>query len=476
MRAYEFITEAELPGIMGQAEKTRQALDLSKGLAAADAARKEAERQQATAWQTNPAARKEKESSQALQTDPISQTFTPGVSTAQDVGDVAQGDLGAAPYAALGMAPVVGGPLSKFAKKVFGRERKATQVAADVGKVPTDVVPAVPSVDKKQPAVWRKNEQPPADRLVRVQPSIDNLIVNKDGTVSIAHGVTNPNRPTSHWTQNSVVGSHEMGDWDKSGYAIIADPRYVKAPMLGARPEDTWYALDKNKQLNIGQPTILAPKGAPVPKGMNVLHYDDTGGAAARNAAIQQTLQSQGAPYRGVTGKFGLADVDDRTNQELAKTFASKYHNKGPATMEPHLGSIHSRIEGGGRFEDPRSLTAIRDRIDAAKQGEKLARMPGSKIDMTNWEIAQQSIRDNLNDIRSYIKANPEAAKYQKDYWQNIISSHKQLAADAEALRLADKGWGGPGSFKNLPGPKPIPGPPPLPPAPVLAISKPGAK
>jgi hypothetical protein len=95
---------------------------------------------------------------------------------------------------------------------------------------------------------------------------------------------------------------------------------------------------------------------------------------------------------------------------------------------------------------------------------------------MTNWEIAQQSIRDNLNDIRSYIKANPEAAKYQKDYWQNIISSHKQLAADAEALRLADKGWGGPGSFKNLPGPKPIPGPPPLPPNPTLAISKPGAK
>jgi hypothetical protein len=259
MRAYEFITEAELPGIMGQSDKTKQSLDLFKEPIARVNREKEIQYQQDNAWKKDPAAYQAKSREQALQADPVSQMFTPGVSTAQDVGDVAQGDLGAAPFAALGMAPVVGGPLSKFAKKVFGRERKATQAAADVSNIPTPAVPAplvptpaapkVSPVNKNQPAVWRKNEPVAADRLVRVAPDISNLIVNKDGTVSIAHGAINPNRPTSHWTQNAVVGGHELGNWDKAGYAIIADPTHIKAPMLGARPEDTWYALDKNKQL-----------------------------------------------------------------------------------------------------------------------------------------------------------------------------------------------------------------------------------
>ena len=55
----------------------------------------------------DPAAIKARERAQGLAPDPFSQMFTPGVSSVQDAGDVAQGDLSAAPYMALGMVPSV---------------------------------------------------------------------------------------------------------------------------------------------------------------------------------------------------------------------------------------------------------------------------------------------------------------------------------------------------------------------------------
>jgi hypothetical protein len=495
MRAYEFITEAELPGVMGQAEKTKQSLDLFKDTSAAYNKQKEAERQQDNAWKKDPAAYQVKSREQALQADPVSQMFTPGVSTAQDVGDVAQGDLGAAPFAALGMAPVVGGPLSKFAKKVFGRERKATQAAADVSKVPVTPTPTadvsrVP-VANKTPNVWRKNEQPPADRLVRVQPSIDNLIVNKDGTVSIDHRASNAKRNTSHWTQNSVVGSHEMGNWDADAYAIIADPTHIKAPMVGAKPEDTFYTLDKSRKLNIGRPTILAPKGAPVPKGMNVLHYDDTGGMTARNAAVQQTLQSQGAPYRGATKKFGYDPniVDPADYEKIGQSFADKYGNKGPATSpggweRQHDATIHSDAESTAGI-----LQGVVDRTKARVGRENKTRNYLAPRDdgvlVPIWELPHIDNR-SINfkkKLADYFEKHPETAEYERNYWAQQLGSINRSEKEIEKLKSAHYRQTGAEAEQQksreldaaLAAERAKLAPPP-PPAPVLAISKPGAK
>lgn len=111
----------------------------------------------------DPEYRKWLEKAQALQPDPVSQMFTPGVSSAQDIGDVAAGDLGAAPFAALGMVPVVGGPASKIVKKIVGRgERGAPQVWRRGGE------PIAPPAGPKAPPgpdVWRRGEAPPASAV-----------------------------------------------------------------------------------------------------------------------------------------------------------------------------------------------------------------------------------------------------------------------------------------------------------------------
>jgi len=81
-------------------------------------------------WRTDPAARRAKEREQALGADEISQILTPGVSSAQDIGDVAQGDYGALPLVALGMLPG-GGAAKKLYKKLFGKsDREVSKAAA----------------------------------------------------------------------------------------------------------------------------------------------------------------------------------------------------------------------------------------------------------------------------------------------------------------------------------------------------------
>lgn len=298
----------------------------------------------------------------------------------------------------------------------------------------------------------REDATDPGDRVVRVVPNIDNLSVDKSGAVSINHNLDPTSlRNTSHWTQNSVVGSHEMGDWDKAGYAIIANPREIKAPLIGARPEDTYYALDKNKQLNIGNPTILAPKDAPVPKGVNVIRYEGD-----RNTAIQQHFANQNLPYYGQTGRNNLPGVDQTTYNQLGQEFANKYHNQGPATLDSHMNTIHSRAEG---------VSAIQDQLNQAKATGQKYVTQDNQTTVPVWQDAQNRIVRMRDDIKNYVKDNPAAAKYEKEHWSKVINNLKQSAADAEQLRSADKHFG-PGSFKNLPGPKPLSPPPPPPPRP----------
>lgn len=96
-------------------------------------------------WRTDPVARKAKEREQALGADPASEILTPGVSTAQDIGDISKGDYSAVPYAALGMLPG-GGAASKILKKVFRRGDKAADATKKVEPfIPAPKVKEVPS-------------------------------------------------------------------------------------------------------------------------------------------------------------------------------------------------------------------------------------------------------------------------------------------------------------------------------------------
>lgn len=117
-------------------------------------------------WRTDPAARKAKEREQALGADPASEILTPGVSTAQDIGDISKGDYSAVPYAALGMLPG-GGAASKLLKKVFRRGEKAAAKGADAGeKVAARVEPVLDKTPLKRGGAQSDIREPftPRDR------------------------------------------------------------------------------------------------------------------------------------------------------------------------------------------------------------------------------------------------------------------------------------------------------------------------
>lgn len=124
-------------------------------------------------------------------------------------------------------------------------------------------------------------------RLVRVQDGFWGIEPQSDGTVALSK--RGQVRKTVHFTINGSVGSHLFGNWDNSGVVIIADPKEIKMPPSAVAFEDTYYNVDRNDQLNIGRPIILAPAGLPVPEGLKVTTY-----SGDRAEALNKTLQSLG--------------------------------------------------------------------------------------------------------------------------------------------------------------------------------------
>jgi hypothetical protein len=266
----------------------------------------------------------------------------------------------------------------------------------------------------------KEDEQPTGEyRLIRVVPSVDNIVREPDGTLSIRQqqGST---RGTVHWTVNSTVGSHTLGNWDKSGFVIIADPKEIKAPLLGARPDDTWYALDKNSKLNIGKATILAPQGADVPKGLPVEYY-----SSDRNQAVKQELTKQGVRYMGTTGATGVGGLDINQFGKMGKDFAARYGNQGPATLDSHMNTLHSRAEG--------KLAGINYAIDKMKSGQELIKL-SSQADVPYTTHTQQEIRDFKQSIADYQKQNPKAAAYEANYWTKINQQLDQASKQIDVL------------------------------------------
>lgn len=257
-------------------------------------------------------------------------------------------------------------------------------------------------------------------RLVRVVPAIDNIIREPDGTLSIRQQ-TGSTRNSIHWTMNSTVGSHTLGNWDNAGYVVIADPKQIKAPLLGARPDDTWYALDKNRKLNIGKATILAPQGASVPPGIPVQYY-----SGDRSQAVKQVLNKQGVQYMGATGATGVGGLDINQFGKMGRDFAAKHSNQGPGTLDSHMNTLHSQAEG--------KLAGINYAIDKMQSGQKYIQLD-TKAEVPYTTHTQQEIKDFKQSIADYQKQNPKTAAYELDYWSRI---NQQLDQASKQIDIVD--------------------------------------
>ena len=254
--------------------------------------------------------------------------------------------------------------------------------------------------------IIKEDEQPTGEyRLIRVVPSVDNIVREPDGTLSIRQQ-QGSSRGTVHWTMNSTVGSHTLGNWDKSGFVIIADPKDIKAPLLGARPDDTWYALDKNNKLNIGRAQILAPQGAEVPKGLPVNYY-----SGDRSQAVKQALTKQGVHYMGITGAQGAGDLSFNDFHKMGRDFAAKHGNQGPGSTDLHMNTLHSRAEG--------VVKGVNYRIDQMKAGKEFE-ADFNRRDIYQPTEAREFIDRFRKDLAKYQRQNPKAAAYEADYFNKI--------------------------------------------------------
>lgn len=124
-------------------------------------------------------------------------------------------------------------------------------------------------------------------RLIRVQDGFWGIEPKPDGTVAL--NKKGQVRKTVHFTINGSVSSHAFGNWDNSGVIIIADPKQIRAQPSSVGFADTWYHVDRNDELNIGQPIILAPAGLQAPQGLKVTTY-----SGSRKEALNKTLESLG--------------------------------------------------------------------------------------------------------------------------------------------------------------------------------------
>lgn len=150
-------------------------------------------------------------------------------------------------------------------------------------------------------------ESPVKDwRLIRVQDGFWGIEPKPDGTVAL--NKKGQVRKTIHFTINGSVSSHAFGNWDNSGVVIIADPKQIRAQPSSVGFADTWYHVDRNDELNIGRPIILAPTGLQVPQGLKVTTY-----SGDREEALNKTLESLGIKPLAINAHgANFSDVYDK--------------------------------------------------------------------------------------------------------------------------------------------------------------------
>lgn len=164
-------------------------------------------------------------------------------------------------------------------------------------------------------------------------------------------------RNTLHFAVNSIVSDAPHGKFNvsadgelKGRVVIVADPRQMPAP-AGWGQVDSWWRLrgqpgadgQLQRTLDVGEATIVAPKGTQVPQGAKVVFYE--GGVEARNAAVQQVFAERGVPIHqgNFWGWEGTGQKQDEWRQETAAALwpANKQH----IHLGPHSGSLDHELE-----------------------------------------------------------------------------------------------------------------------------------
>lgn len=241
-------------------------------------------------------------------------------------------------------------------------------------------------------------------RLVRVQPDLRGIGRDNNGVFLYRYG-DNSKRNTIHFAINGVVGSHEMGNWDKAGVVIIADPKQVQGQMAGAKLEDTWYHVDENGRLYIGDPVILVPSGIDNPEKLPVKQY-----SGDRNTAVTEYLKSVGINALNI-GRNSVADIDYDDTNDTVKDIISKYGVSGETTIDSHLNTIESSLEG--------VIARCRYQIEKAqKESWYGANDSGQEIERT--EVVKDIISNTMTKIDNYVKTKPTIAKRAGPYLQKI--------------------------------------------------------
>lgn len=244
-------------------------------------------------------------------------------------------------------------------------------------------------------------------RVVRVQPDLRGIGRDKNGIFLYRYSDSNSKymRNTIHFSINGVVGSHEMGNWDNAVVVIIADPKQIQGQMVGTKLEDTWYHLDENGRLYLGNATILVPSGIDNPENIPVKQY-----SGDRNTAVTEYLKSVGINALKI-GRNSAADIDYDDSTDTEKDIISKYGVSGETTRDAHLNTIESSLEG--------VVGRCRYQIEKA-QKESWYTADDAGRDVERTEVVKDIISNIMTKIDNYTKSNPTIARRAGPYLQKI--------------------------------------------------------
>jgi hypothetical protein len=271
-------------------------------------------------------------------------------------------------------------------------------------------------------------------RLVRVQPDLNGIGHDQHGIFIYRYG--DSDRNTIHFVVNGVVAGHEMGNWDNAVVAIIANPKEIKAPMSGARLEDTWYNVDKDGKLYIGKAVILVPQGMDNPNKLPIEFY-----SGDRNQAVFQYLQSQGIDPLDI-GRNSVAELDMTDYSDTVNDIIMKYGAAGETTQDQHFNTFDSHLEG--------SVKRLSLALKSAKtESYRFTNNQSVEVNYTDW--VRETITDIIKQLDDYIRKNPKIAAHASAYHQKVRSQLQQLAKQSQEI---DKRYENSGFLLIVPGQK----------------------
>lgn len=268
---------------------------------------------------------------------------------------------------------------------------------------------------------------------VRVQDDLHGLYADVSG-VHLPY-LSGKERNTMHFSLNGVVGDHAYGKFNensdgslKGKIVILADLNEMPIPS-GFNQVDTWFRLSAQKSesgtvqrsLPIGQATIVAPVGTPVPENVNVIYYE--GAMDARDEAVKQYFLSRGVEQKKINFR-SWSDYHENDARLWARQTANALYGADAASIhcDTHDCSMDSYLERCG----------IKGLMEVISKERLMQDDEGGQVLVI--DVIRSRVSKHLDTLQTFLQSDPLDIERSRPHYEHQIKALKESLEQAEIL------------------------------------------